>query len=155
MGARCVSPSDTVVRLADRISERFVGERVHSCTTRHPGIADLDLTGQRLRGTDSVGRHLLLHFDDVTVHGHVGMNGRWTAGPRATEPEWRRRLELRFDTGWLTALDIAVLDAVARETRATSTAAPARRAGYVVPTWPTGATARGDAPHAPTRAASR
>jgi endonuclease VIII len=113
MGARCVSPSDTVARLADRISERFVGERVQRCTTRHPGIADLDLTGQRLRGTDAVGRHLLLRFDDIAVHGHVRMNGRWTAGPRATEPEWRRRLELRLDTGWLTALDIAVLDAVA------------------------------------------
>jgi endonuclease VIII len=113
MGARCVSPSDTVARLADRISERFAGERVQRCTTRHPGIADLDLTGQRLRGTDAVGRHLLLRFDDVAVHGQLRMAARWLAGPRATEPLWRRRLELRLDTGWLTALDMTVLDAVA------------------------------------------
>jgi endonuclease VIII len=113
MGPRCVTPSDTVARLAGRISERFAGERVQRCTTRHPGIADLDLTGQRLRGTDAVGRHLLLRFDDVAVHGHVRLDGRWLAGPRATEPLWRRRLELRLDTGWLTALDMTVLDAVA------------------------------------------
>jgi endonuclease VIII len=113
MATPCQPTADSVGPLAARISERFVGERVQRCATRHPGIAHLDLTGQRLQGTDAVGRHLLLHFDDVTVHGHLRMDGRWVAGPRATEPEWRRRLELRLETGWLTALDMAVLHAVA------------------------------------------
>jgi endonuclease VIII len=113
MRTPCVPAADSVGPLAARISERFVGERVQRCATRHPGIAHLDLTGQRLQRTDAIGRHLLLHFDDVTVHGHLRMDGRWIAGPRATEPEWRRRLELRLETGWLTAIDMAVLQAVA------------------------------------------
>lgn len=112
MRTPCLPAADSVGTLAARISERFVGERVQRCATRHPSIAHLDLTGQQLQGTDAVGRHLLLHFDDVTVHGHLRMNGRWITGPRATEPEWRRRLELLLETGWLTALDMAVLQAV-------------------------------------------
>jgi endonuclease-8 len=103
---------DTVRRLADRIARRFLGERVQRCISRHPSIATLDLTGQRLRQSDAVGKHLLLHFDDLTLHGHLRMDGRWTLGPRATEPEWRRRLELEMETGWMTALDMPVLEVV-------------------------------------------
>ena len=89
-----------------------MGELVQSCGARHPGIVDLDLTGQRLRRTDAVGGHLLLYFDDATVHERPRTDGRWLVGPRATEPEWRRRLELRLESGWLTALDMPVLQAV-------------------------------------------
>ncbi len=103
---------DTVRRLADRIARRFLGEQVQRCISRHPSIATLDLTGQRLTRTDAVGKHLLLYFDDVTIHGHLRMDGSWTLGPRATEPEWRRRLELEMETGWMTALDMPVLEAV-------------------------------------------
>lgn len=103
---------DTIRRLADRINKRFAGERVRQCFPRHPRIVHLDLVGSRLESADAVGKHLLVRFDETTLHAHLQMDGRWRLGRRTTEPAWRRRLELQMDTGWLTAIDMPVLEAV-------------------------------------------
>jgi len=55
---------DTVRRLADRISARFVGERCIRSIARDPRIVHLDLAGSTLVETDAVGKWLLLRFDD-------------------------------------------------------------------------------------------
>jgi endonuclease-8 len=105
---------DTIRRLADRIGARFVGHRVERCVTRDPRLVGLDLTGRTMVEADAVGKHLLLRFDDGrTLHSHLLMTGSWRVGRAATEPEWRRRVELWFDDGRLTGIDVPILGVVA------------------------------------------
>ncbi len=74
----------------------------------------VDLAGTTLLDAVAVGKHLLLRFDDGrTLHAHLGMDGSFTVGPRSRLAEWRRRLELRFDDGWLTGEDLADVGVVA------------------------------------------
>ncbi|MEO5724424.1 MAG: DNA-formamidopyrimidine glycosylase family protein, partial [Ilumatobacteraceae bacterium] len=74
----------------------------------------VDLSGAMLVGADAVGKHLLIRFDDGrTMHAHLLMSGSFLVGPTATQPVWRRRLELWFDNGRLTAIDVPLLAIVA------------------------------------------
>lgn len=105
---------DTIRRLADRIDQRFAGEVCTRSIARDPRITHLDLTQRRLVEADAVGKWLLLRFDDErTVFGHLRMDGRWDIGHRSRAPEWQRRLELEFTSGWLTAVDLPVIGVVA------------------------------------------
>ncbi len=105
---------DTVRRLADRIGARFVGDRCTRSIARDPRITHLDLSGARLVEADAVGKWLLLRFDDDrTVYGHLRMDGRWDLGHRSSAPEWQRRLEVEFESGWMTAVDMPVIGVVA------------------------------------------
>jgi endonuclease VIII len=105
---------DTIRRLADRIGSRFAGQRCTRCITRDPRLVGLDLTGRTLVEADAVGKHLLLRFDDGrTLHAHLLMQGSWRVGPASTEPQWRRRVELWFEDGRLTAIDVPILGVVA------------------------------------------
>lgn len=105
---------DTVRRLADRISERFLGQTCRRSTARDPRITHLDLAGATLTDVDALGKWLLLRFDDGrTVYGHLRMDGRWDLGRRSQAPEWTRRLELEMDSGWMTAIDMPVIGVVA------------------------------------------
>ena len=100
---------DTIRRLAERIDRRFAGQRVERCVTRDPRLVGVDLTGAVLREADAHGKHLLIRFDDGrTLHAHLRMDGSWRVGPAATEPEWRRRVELWMEDGRLTGLDLPV-----------------------------------------------
>lgn len=104
---------DTIRRLADRITARFAGQQCRRCVTRDPRLVGLDLVGSTLISADAVGKHLLLRFDDGrTLHAHLLMDGRWTVGPASREPEWRRRVELWFEDGRLTGVDVPVLGVV-------------------------------------------
>ncbi|MFT3852192.1 MAG: DNA-formamidopyrimidine glycosylase family protein [Ilumatobacteraceae bacterium] len=105
---------DTIRRLAERIDRRFAGQRVQRCVTRDPRLVGVDLTGRVLLGADAVGKHLLIRFDGGrTLHAHLLMTGSWRVGPAATEPEWRRRVELWLDDGRLTGLDVPLLSMIA------------------------------------------
>jgi endonuclease-8 len=109
-----VPEGDTIRRLAERINRRFAGQRVHRCVTRDPRLVGVDLTGRVLVDADAVGKHLLIRFDDGrTLHAHLLMTGSWRVGPVATEPEWRRRVELWLDDGRLTGLDVPLLGIIA------------------------------------------
>jgi len=78
-----------------------------------PRIVHLDLSGTQLIDVDAVGKWLLLRFDDHrTVYGHLRMDGRWDLGRRSRAPEWKRRLEVEFESGWLTAVDMPVIGVV-------------------------------------------
>ena len=105
---------DTIRRLAERINRRFAGQRVQRCVTRDPRLVGVDLAGAVLREADAHGKHLLIRFDDGrTLHAHLRMDGSFRVGPAATEPAWRRRVELWMEDGRLTALDVPVLGIVA------------------------------------------
>ena len=118
---------DTIRRLAERIERRFAGERVERCVVRDPRLVGLDLAGARLVSADANGKHLLLRFDDGrTLHSHLRMDGSWTVGPVATEPEWRRRVELWMASGRLTGVDLPVVGVV-------PTAEEARIVGHLGP----------------------
>ncbi len=101
---------DTIRRLANRIQRRFAGQRVERCVTRDPRLVGVDLAGSTLLGADAFGKHLMIRFDDGrTLHAHLLMTGSWTVGPAATEPAWRRRIELWMQDGRLTGLDVPIL----------------------------------------------
>jgi endonuclease VIII len=108
-----VPEGDTIRRLADRITARFAGQRCARCVTRDPRLVGVDLTGAVLVDADAVGKHLLIRFDDGrTLHSHLLMTGSWKVGASAREPEWRRRIELWFDDGRLTGLDVPLVGVV-------------------------------------------
>ncbi len=107
---------DTIRRLAERISDRFLGQRCARSFARDPRITHLDLVGATLTGVDAVGKWWLLRFDDGrTVYGHLRMDGRFDLGRRSTAPEWQRRLELEMENGWMTAIDMPNIGVVATE----------------------------------------
>ncbi len=107
---------DTIRRLAERINRRFAGQRVERCVTRDPRLVGVDFTGAVLRQADAHGKHLLIRFDDGrTLHAHLRLEGRWLLGPAATEPDWRRRVELWLADGRLTGLDLPVVGVVLTE----------------------------------------
>jgi endonuclease-8 len=118
---------DTIRRLAERINARFAGQRVERSVTRDPRLVGVDLTGRVLVEADAHGKHLLIRFDDGrTLHAHLRMDGSFRVGPAATEPEWRRRVELWLEDGRLTGLDVPVLGVV-------PTAAEDRIVGHLGP----------------------
>jgi len=105
---------DTIRRLAEKINRRFAGQTCTRCVTRDPRLVRADFEGRVLVGADAVGKHLLVRFDDGrTLHAHLRMTGSFVVGPAATEPEWRRRVELWLEDGRLTGLDVPVLGVVA------------------------------------------
>ena len=104
---------DTIRRLAERIDRRFAGQRCQRCVTRDPRLVGVDLAGAVLRQADAHGKHLLMRFDDGrTLFAHLRMDGSFTVGPAATEPAWRRRVELWMEDGRLTGVDVPVLGVV-------------------------------------------
>jgi len=108
-----VPEGDTIRRLAERISQRFAGQRCLRCVTRDPRLVGVDFAGTALLGAASFGKHLLIRFDDHrTLHAHLLMTGSWIVGPAPTEPEWRRRVELWLEDGRLTGLDVPILGVV-------------------------------------------
>jgi endonuclease VIII len=101
---------DTIRRLAESISRRFVGERCVRCVTRDPRLVGVDLSGAVLTEVDAIGKHLFIRFDNgSTLHSHLRMDGSWTVGPAAREPEWQRRVELWMETGRLTGIDLPIV----------------------------------------------
>jgi len=108
-----VPEGDTIRRLADKVARRFAGERCQRSVTRDPRLVGVDLAGATLLGADAVGKHLLVRFDDGrTLHAHLLMTGSFRVGPAATEPAWRRRIELWMETGRLTGLDVPILEVI-------------------------------------------
>lgn len=108
-----MAEGDSIRRLADRINSRLAGRRVVRCVTRDPRLVGVDLTDTVLVSADAVGKHLLVRFDDGrTLHAHLRMDGSFVVGRRAQAESFRKRLELSFADGMLTAVDVPVLQIV-------------------------------------------
>ncbi|WP_370591251.1 DNA-formamidopyrimidine glycosylase family protein [Saccharopolyspora montiporae] len=76
-------------RVAARLHEALAGERITRGEVRHPRLAELELTGRRVREVRPVGKHLLIRFEDGgTLHAHLRMDGTWQTGPPGAR--WRR-----------------------------------------------------------------
>jgi len=105
---------DTLRRLANRIDERFAGQRVLRSVTRDPRIATVDFRGRTLIDADAYGKHLFVRFDDArSLHAHLLVSGSFEVGRPSREPEWKRRVELWLDNGRLTGVSVPLLDMIA------------------------------------------
>jgi endonuclease-8 len=87
-----VAEGDTIHRAARRLEDALAGKPIREAVSPNPRAA-LGSSVERLRGTrleraEARGKHLLLHFDDLVVHSHLGMNGSWHVYPRRAR--WRR-----------------------------------------------------------------
>ncbi len=85
-----MAEGDTILRAARRIEEAIGGEKLAvkagNGRGRAAGVERLD--GRRLDRVEARGKHLLLHFDQVVLHSHLGMNGSWQIYRRGER--WRK-----------------------------------------------------------------
>jgi len=79
-----VAEGDTILRAARRIDAAIGGEQVEVSAPnprgRAAGVQRLD--GKTIERVDARGKHLLLRFDDLVLHSHLGMSGSWHVYPR-------------------------------------------------------------------------
>ena len=102
---------DTIRRLADSLTAKFAGSEVVSSRFRHPRLATVDLGGATFVEADARGKHLLMRFsNDYSIHVHLRMDGsvynRFVPEVAAS----RRKFEIQLNSGWITAVDIPVLE---------------------------------------------
>ncbi|PWC06759.1 DNA-formamidopyrimidine glycosylase family protein [Mycetocola zhujimingii] len=68
---------DTVYREAFHLNQALQGAIVTGWDIRVPAFATSDLTGERIDGVASRGKHLLHRVGDFTLHSHLKMEGSW------------------------------------------------------------------------------
>jgi endonuclease VIII len=85
-----MAEGDTILRAARRIDAALTGETVAAAAPNPCGrAAGIErLNGRRLERVESHGKNLLLHFGDLALHSHMGMNGSWHVYPRGGR--WRK-----------------------------------------------------------------
>jgi endonuclease-8 len=85
-----MAEGDTILRAARRLDAALSGEAVTVAAPnprgRAAGVERLD--GRRLERVSSHGKNLLLHFGELVLHSHLGMNGSWHLYPRGGR--WRK-----------------------------------------------------------------
>lgn len=70
---------DSVWRTGRRLNRGLADRVVVRSDFRVPQHATADLSGRRVLGTETHGKHLFTRFDDdVTLHTHLRMDGEWT-----------------------------------------------------------------------------
>jgi endonuclease-8 len=69
---------DTVYLTARRLDSALGGHLLRRGELRHPRWVTNDLAGRTVLGVRSVGKHLLIRFDDGrSLHSHLRMDGSW------------------------------------------------------------------------------
>ncbi len=71
---------DSLFQAARKLRDPLVGEVVERLEGSHRAILanGRRMTGTRVTGVESLGKHLLIHFDnDWALRTHLGMTGRW------------------------------------------------------------------------------
>ncbi|MGV1047087.1 MAG: Fpg/Nei family DNA glycosylase [Solirubrobacterales bacterium] len=85
-----MAEGDTILRAARRLDAALAGEAVAVSAPnprgRAAGVERLD--GRRFDGAEARGKHLLLGFEGLVLHSHLGMSGGWHVYPRGSR--WRR-----------------------------------------------------------------
>jgi endonuclease VIII len=85
-----MAEGDTILRAARRLDAALAGETVAVSAPnprgRAAGVERLD--GRRFDGAEAHGKNLLLRFDDLVLHSHLGMSGGWHVYPHGAR--WRR-----------------------------------------------------------------
>ncbi len=85
-------------RTARALDAALAGRTIEVSDIRVPRFATVDLRGQRVLGTQAVGKHLLTRTDaGLTLHSHRRMEGTWVTGPAQlrTGPGHQIRVVLR------------------------------------------------------------
>lgn len=81
---------DSVVRTARLLDRALAGQVLTGCLFRVPALATRDLTGGRVLGTGTHGKHLFTRVEDagteLVVHSHLGMDGAWRSQPSPHHP---------------------------------------------------------------------
>ena len=92
-------PEGDSIRRAARALSALVGEPV-AASAPHPrgSLVARAVDGRVLEAVDAVGKNLLLRFDGVVVHSHLGMKGRWRVVPAGAVSHGRPWLVLRGAT---------------------------------------------------------
>ena len=86
---------DVVWRTARQLDEALTGRVLTRSDFRVPRFATADLTGRRVTGTVSRGKHLLTRVDGgLTVHTHLKMEGSWRIRPAGGYPPGDHRIRL-------------------------------------------------------------
>lgn len=110
---------DTIWRAARTLGNALAGQLITSSDFRVPAHATADLRGWRVDSVVSIGKHLMLrcsppdHGDaagssaagirpaparGLTVHSHLGMDGRWQVFPAARTPRLSHRTRVVLRT---------------------------------------------------------
>lgn len=81
---------DAARRAALRLDAALQGQELLRAELRVPRFATVDLTGGVVTGTGTVGKHLLTRVlrgdEELTVHSHMRMDGRWVMGKAGAKP---------------------------------------------------------------------
>jgi endonuclease-8 len=102
---------DTVFLTAKRLDKAMAGQVLQRCDFRHPTLATLDLSGERVLGVRSVGKHLIMEFsfenpaesrfsEPMFLHSHLKMDGSWqvlSPGQRWRMPAHHARVILQTE----------------------------------------------------------
>lgn len=101
---------DTVFLAGRRLNDALSGRTVLESDLRHPRLATVDLSGRRVVGVRSVGKHLFTRFSELSepdsgpgplsLHTHFRMDGSWhlyRPGQRWKRAEHHARAVLRTD----------------------------------------------------------
>jgi endonuclease-8 len=85
-----MAEGDTILRAARRLDAALTGDTVAASAPNPRGRAARieRLDGRKLDRVSSHGKNLLLHFGDLVLHSHMGMNGSWHIYPRGAR--WRK-----------------------------------------------------------------
>lgn len=108
---------DTVFQTAQRLNRALAGQEITRFDIRVPGSATADLSGRRIEGVASRGKHLLLHAGDATLHSHLKMEGEWhlyRPGDRWRAPAFRARAIVGTRVADAVGFDLAMVEVLPR-----------------------------------------
>jgi endonuclease-8 len=107
-----VPEGDTVHLTAKRLRAALAGRLLERGELRHPRLVEHDLAGRTVLDVASVGKHLLMRFDDgMSLHSHLRLDGSWhlyRPGMRWQRPAHQARAVL--ETAERTAVGFALHD---------------------------------------------
>lgn len=108
---------DTVYQAARRLREALEGRVLTATDFRVPRYATVDLSGERVDGVLSRGKHLLMRVGEHTVHSHLKMEGSWEVyrpGERWRHPAFQARAVLRTEEADAVGFLLGILEVVPR-----------------------------------------
>jgi endonuclease-8 len=116
-----VPEGDTVWRTARHLDRALSGQVLVSAELRVPAFAAVDLSGRRLTGTVSRGKHLLTRVGEedsaVTLHTHLRMEGSWhlyRPGSRWQRPAHQARVVLHTPEWTAVGFSLGVVEVLPR-----------------------------------------
>jgi endonuclease VIII len=116
-----VPEGDTVFRTARLLDRTLAGHVLTECDFRVPQLATVDLTGARVLGTWSRGKHLLTRIDagsPLTLHSHLKMEGAWQSyrsGQRWRRPVHTARVVLTAGDRMAVGFSLGIVELLSRD----------------------------------------